>query len=30
MDVNDNVGILEKRGAIAFFASRLAPTKNAQ
>ena len=28
MDVNDYVGDLEKRGVLAFFASRLAPTKN--
>ncbi len=28
MDVNDYVGVLNKRGVLAFFASKLAPTKN--
>jgi hypothetical protein len=27
MDVNDYVGILNKRGVLAFFASKLAPTE---
>jgi len=26
MDVNDYVGVLNKRGVLAFFASKLAPT----
>ncbi|VVN36961.1 hypothetical protein PS659_05202 [Pseudomonas fluorescens] len=28
MDANDYVGILDKRGVLAFFASKLAPTEN--
>ena len=30
MDANDNVGFLDKRGVLAFFASRLAPTERAR
>ncbi len=30
MDANDNAGILNERGVVKFFASKLAPTESAE